>query len=156
MEILTAYFKRSLGRYGERDSPQVADLVQETLLAIHEKRATFDPNELFGPWMFAIARYKTIDYFRKHTREKPAAEWEPLEATLITDDSSGEFATHEDLETLLSVLPEKQKALLRKLKLEGKSVKEVSAEFGMSETALKVNVHRAMKTLKLRLREEME
>ena len=155
MELLTAYFRRSVGR-GERDSPQVADLVQETMLAIHEKRATFDTRERFGPWMYAIARYKMIDFFRKYSREKPAGDWERLEATLVSVGDSESLATHEDLESLLGCLPEKQGRLLRRLKLEGRSVKDVSAEFGMTETALKVSVHRAMKTLKLRLREEME
>jgi RNA polymerase sigma-70 factor (ECF subfamily) len=156
MEILTGYFRRSLGRGRNTETPEVGDLVQETLLAIHEKRATFDTREKFGPWMFAIARYKMIDYFRKSGREKVAADWEGLEATLVTEGDSESLATHEDLECLLGYLPPKQGELLRMLKLEGRSVKDVSKEVGMTETALKVTVHRAMKTLKLRLREEME
>jgi RNA polymerase sigma-70 factor (ECF subfamily) len=156
MEILTGYFSRSLGRGRNADSPEVGDLVQETLMAIHEKRATFDPSARFGPWMFAIARYKMIDYFRRNGREKVSADWERLEATLVSEGDSESLATHEDLECLLGFLPEKQGTLLRMLKLEGRSVKDVSESFGMSESALKVTVHRAMKTLKLRLKEEME
>ena len=155
MDLLTAYFRRSISR-GVENSPQVADLVQETMLAIHEKRATFNPSERFGPWMYAIARYKMIDFFRKNSREKVAGDWDRLEATLVSEGDSESLATHEDLESLLGCLPEKQSRLLRMLKIEGRSVKEVSEELGMTETALKVTVHRAMKVLKLRLREELE
>ncbi len=156
METLTNYFRRSIHGGRDADSPQVKDLVQETLLAIHEKRSTFDPRERFGPWMFAIARYKMIDFFRKHAREKVAGDWDRLEATLVTEGDSERLATHEDLEVVLGYLPERQGNILRMLKLEGRSVREVAEETGMTETALKVTVHRAMKTLKIRLREEME
>src|SRR5579871_3679786 len=58
---LRAYFTRRLAS----DSSQAEDLVQETLLAIHLKRATYDPRQKFTPWAYAIARYKLIDFVRR-------------------------------------------------------------------------------------------
>src|SRR5580704_999108 len=66
---LRAFYARRLG------SGDVEDLVQEALLAIHVKRATFDPRFDFTPWAFAIARYKLVDHFRR-TGARPSM---PLE-----------------------------------------------------------------------------
>src|SRR5882672_3678392 len=85
LEILSHYFTRTLGRWGDHQSAQVEDLVQETLLAVHEKRGTFDASQPLGPWMFAIARYKLVDWIRKRAREKPAADWDRLESSLFID-----------------------------------------------------------------------
>jgi RNA polymerase sigma-70 factor, ECF subfamily len=156
IEMLTNYFRRSLGRAGSSENPQVADLVQETLLAIHEKRGTFDPSQKVGPWMFAVARYKMIDFFRTNGRESVSKNWDILEATLVSESESEAFNNHKDLESLLDGLPEKQKQMIRMLKLEGRSVRDVAKKIGMSESAIKVALHRAMKTLKLRLREGTE
>ena len=38
--------------------------MQETLLAMHNKRDTYDPGQPVTPWMFAIARYKLVDLLR--------------------------------------------------------------------------------------------
>ena len=150
-QMLENYYRRALGP----DSPQIADLTQETLLAIHEKRATYDPRQLFGPWLFAIARYKLIDFYRRGQRERLAYSdeaWERLERTLVAPDAAQEFATHVDLETLLSELPERPGRILRLLKVQGWSLKETAAETGMTEGALKVAVHRALRTLRQKLR----
>jgi len=156
MEMLEKYYGRLLAKIGSVGSLQSADLVQETLLATHQKRGTFDPRSPFGPWLFAIARYKFVDFVRKNLRERVAFDWDALESSLLADTKTEEFDVHEDLESVLGMLPEKQSRLLRLLKLEGKSVKEVSESTGMSETALKVTVHRAIKALKTRMRQELK
>ena len=55
-----------LRRYFARRLPpaMVDDAVQDTLLAVHEKRHTYDPARPFDPWLAAIARYKWIDRLR--------------------------------------------------------------------------------------------
>src|SRR6516225_8504459 len=49
-------------RVGDAD---IEDAVQETLLAIHLKRHTWDRNQKLGPWVNAIARHKIIDAMRR-------------------------------------------------------------------------------------------
>jgi RNA polymerase sigma-70 factor (ECF subfamily) len=63
---LRAYYARRLGR----DAADVEDLVQETLIAMHTRRATYDDRQPFTPWVHAIARYKLIDHFRRSSRRR--------------------------------------------------------------------------------------
>ncbi|HET6970782.1 MAG TPA: sigma-70 family RNA polymerase sigma factor, partial [Phenylobacterium sp.] len=60
-ERLAVYFGRRLSQDHAAD---LEDLVQETLLAIHRRRATYDPGQPFTAWAYAVARYKLIDYLR--------------------------------------------------------------------------------------------
>jgi RNA polymerase sigma-70 factor, ECF subfamily len=50
-----AYYKRRMMR-ALRGAEEAEDLVQETLLAVHLKRDTYDPEALFTPWLHAIVR----------------------------------------------------------------------------------------------------
>lgn len=145
---LRAYYGRRLGT----GSAEVEDLVQETLLAIHLKRATFDRSQLFTPWAYAIARYKLLDHFRR-TGRRPTT---PLEDTaeLIADSNPEEGAVRRDIESLLGALPERQQALMRDVKILGLSMEEAGEKHGMSSGAVKVAVHRAMKQLKSSVTDE--
>ena len=61
--------------YARRIAPQsVDDLIQETLMSLHAKRATYDPSRPFYPWLAAIARYRWIDALRKMTRDEELGE----------------------------------------------------------------------------------
>ena len=139
---LSVFFARRLGASeGERE-----DLVQETLIAIHTRRETYDRHQPFTPWLFAIARYKLADHFRRVGRR----------GTVSLDETAMEFAVEggaaaaearRDVDTALAALPERTRGLLRMLKIEGASVAETAARFEMSEGAVKVAAHRAMKSL---------
>jgi RNA polymerase sigma-70 factor (ECF subfamily) len=58
---LRPFFRRRLFNGGE----DAEDLVQETLIAIHAKRATWDRGQPFTAWAFAIARHKLVDALRR-------------------------------------------------------------------------------------------
>ncbi|MFZ8528631.1 sigma factor, partial [Staphylococcus aureus] len=59
------------GFYARRLPPaMVDDAVQDTLIAIHEKRHTYDPERPFKPWLMAVARYKWIDRLRSMSRSR--------------------------------------------------------------------------------------
>ena len=138
---LRAYYGRRLGP-GAAD---LEDLVQEALLAVHLKRETWDRGQLFTPWAYAIARYKLLDHFRRTGRRQAI----PLEdaGELIAEGNPEEGAVRRDVSTLLAKLPAKQRALIADVKLSGLSMEEAAAKAGMSVTATKVSIHRAMKTL---------
>lgn len=149
MKTLQVYYQNSLRKFGRgSDQALTKDLVQETLLAIHQKRATYRSDEAFGPWLFAIARYKMIDFFRRHSRESLVEDWDLLEASLVAENALMEVDQKEDLDRLFEALSEKQKELLKLLKLEGLSIKEAAQKLGMSESAVKVAAHRALKLVK--------
>ncbi len=135
---LRAYFAKRAGADAE-------DLVQETLIAIHTKRATYDPALPFTAWVHGIARYKLIDAWRKNKRH----------ATVALDDAPELFAHDEaeaagakrDVEKLLAKLPPQKRDLVRAVKLEGRSIAEEAKATGLSETVVKVTVHRAVKSM---------
>lgn len=134
------------GYYGRRIAPDdVEDLVQETLLSMHVHRATYDTKQPLTAWVYAIARYKMIDHFRR-TKSRQTVPLDHTENLLAANGTEAAIAER-DVEQLLSNLPEGTRKLLRQTKLEGLTTAEAGATTGLSETAVKVRVHRAMKTL---------
>ena len=132
---------------------QVEDLVQETLLAMHTRRLTYDPRLPFTAWVYAIARHKLADLLRRSRRHAAAAHVpiddlaDFLRAEPGEPDSAG---ARRDLDKVLASLPERVGTLIRRVKVEQRPVAEVAAASGMSEGAVKVAVHRGLKALAAR------
>lgn len=124
------------------------DLVQETLIAIHAKRTTWDRNQAFTGWAFAIARHKLIDHLRRRGR-RPT---HPLDeaSDLFADHTVEDGATRADLGRCLALLPARQRRLIEDVRLKGLSVAEAAAKHGYTLTAAKVSIHRSMKSLNAR------
>lgn len=128
---------------------EVEDLVQETLLALHLQRGTYDPELPVTAWVLAIARHKLIDLWRRRGRREQFHD--PLDDV---DEAQLAAAAHEgeaqrDLDKLLQALPLAQRQAIVLTKLEGLSVAEASQRTGASESAIKVQVHRGLKRLAL-------
>jgi RNA polymerase sigma factor (sigma-70 family) len=138
---LRAYYLRRLGE--ARDDAE--DLVQETLIAMHRRRDSYDPSQPLTAWVYAIARYRLIDHFRR--RKVRAAV--PLEdaGALFAEDQIEPAMARRDVSRLLDTLPAARAALIRATKIEGMTNAEAGRMAGVSEAAVKVNVHRALKTL---------
>src|SRR6266568_6394844 len=141
---LRAYYKSRLGRIG-RSATEAEDLTQEALMAIHTRRHTYDPAEALT-WVYAIARYKLIDHLRRTRASMTDLPIEDAEEVLAQDDYVGTESAN-DLTKLLSELPEKMRRAIQAVKLDGLSVVEAASRCGMSESAVKVNVHRGLRAL---------
>jgi RNA polymerase sigma-70 factor (ECF subfamily) len=143
---LRAYFARRLGPA----SAETEDLVQETLLAIHLKRDTYDPHQPFTPWAYAIGRYKLLDHYRRSGVRRAV----PLEdaGVLIASESADEGATRRDLAQLMGELPARQRALIEDVKLTGFSIEEAAQRQGVTPGAAKVAIHRALQRLARKVR----
>ncbi|WP_086620095.1 sigma-70 family RNA polymerase sigma factor [Erythrobacter tepidarius] len=135
---LERYFRR-------RVAPgQMEDLVQEVLMALHHKRATWDSSRAFLPWLAAIARYRWVDHLRRVYR----SEEEALGDHDAAEDSEEEAVlARMSLERLFVHLPDKQVEAIELVKIEGLSIEEASHRTGQSESAVKVNIHRGLKKL---------
>lgn len=142
---LRAYFRSRLPRAG-RTAEEAEDLVQETLLAIHTRRHTYDPGELLTPWVYAIARYKLIDYLRQSRGRLSDAPIEDASEVTAADDHSASESSI-DLGKLLAKLPPKVRMSIQYVKIEGLSVADAAVRCGISESAVKINIHRGLKTL---------
>ena len=142
---LRGYYKGKLARIG-RDTTEAEDLVQEAVLAIHFKRHTYDPTEPFTPWVHAIARYKLIDFLRRTRTSLVDVPVEEADAMMAHDDNLSAESTY-DLKRLMQRLPEKMRCSIEAVKLDGQSIAEAAARCGISESGVKVNIHRGLKTL---------
>lgn len=142
---LRGYFRRRLMNLPD----EVEDLVQETLLALHLKRGTYDSALPVSAWVVAIARHKLVDLWRRRGRHE--ALHDPFdELDVAAEPAAGAHnETRRDLEKLLQQLPEAQRRSILLTKVEGLSVAEASRRTGASESAIKVQVHRGLKRLTL-------
>ena len=147
---LRAYFSRRL----RADPMQTEDLVQETLIAIHAKRATYDASQPLTAWVYAIARYKLIDHYRRAGRRS----FTPIEDEdgLFVADESAAANARADIARGLSHLAPRARDLVVSVKLNEEPVADVARRTGMSESAVKVAVHRGFQKLAARLRGEGE
>jgi RNA polymerase sigma-70 factor (ECF subfamily) len=127
-------------------------VVQETLLALHLKRNTWDASQPLGPWVRAIARHKLIDALRRRGRRIQV----PIESVLDTlaaeDNTSG--VDRQDAERLVEGLKGKQREVVRAIGLDGQSIKDVAKRMQMKEVAVRVALHRGLKTLGARHRKD--
>ena len=145
---LRAYFRKRLFQRPD----EVEDLVQETLLAVHNQRHTYRTQQPLTAWVHAIARYKLVDLLR--ARASREALTDPLDDELEVFASSDTDAADakKDLHKLLAGLPERQRLPIVHVKLEGLSVVEAAQLTGMSESAIKIGVHRGLKALAAKIR----
>jgi RNA polymerase sigma-70 factor (ECF subfamily) len=142
---LRGYYRRHLVRSG-RSAEEAEDLVQEALLAIHLKRHTFDVETLLTPWVHAVARYKLVDYLRRNRISPLIVPIDDHRDLVATDEEASIESTH-DLGRLLGKLPEKTRRTIEAVKLEGKTVAETAARYQMSESNVKITIHRGLKAL---------
>ncbi|MCB8883476.1 sigma-70 family RNA polymerase sigma factor [Acidisoma cellulosilytica] len=136
---------------------QVEDVVQEVLITLHRARATYDPTRPFLPWLRAIADRRSIDLLRRSGRQAGREVHDPFAYENFASD-------HQDADNRLEAddraqalrrnvadLPAGQRQAAERLGLAGESLEEAAAATGRSKTALKVNLHRALKGLRLRM-----
>ena len=129
-------------RLGDAD---VEDAVQETLLAIHLKRHTWDPSLTLAPWVNAIARHKIIDAMRRRgaRRAEPIEDFEDFLAAPEEDDPHA----LSDARKLMQALNPRQRDIVQSISLDGQSISATAARLNMTEVAVRVALHRALKSL---------
>ncbi|WBY16559.1 sigma-70 family RNA polymerase sigma factor [Erythrobacteraceae bacterium WH01K] len=123
---------------------QLDDLVQDVLVSLHRKRASWDPDRAFMPWLAAIARYRWVDHLRRVYR---SAEDELRDADAPHDSEEEAVMARMSLDRLFVQLPEKQADVIELVTIEGLSIAEAPRRTGQSESLVKVNIHRGLKKL---------
>ena len=147
LKDLAAHVRAFLRRRLASLPDEIEDLVQDTLLAVHNQRHTYRADQPVTAWVHAIARYKLIDLLR--SRSVREALHDPIDddmALFAASDTEAADARR-DVAQLLEQLPDNQRLPIVHTKLEGLSVAEAAAATGMSESAIKVGVHRGLKAL---------
>lgn len=155
LKELSAHLRAFLRKRLTTLPDEVEDLVQELLLAVHNQRHTYDPGQPITAWVYAMARYKLVDLLRRRSRKELLND--PLDEEdddlLMSSDSEAAEARR-DLAKLLAGLPDRQRAPIIHMKIEGLSVAETARLTGMSPSAVKVGVHRGLKALAAKIRNE--
>jgi RNA polymerase sigma-70 factor, ECF subfamily len=141
---LRAATRRGFAQFGAAMN-DVEDVVQETLLAIHLKRHTWDPSQPLGPWVRAIARHKLIDALRRRGRRIEI----PIEAVIdfLPAEEPRNDLDRQDAQRLIGELIGRQQTIVRSISVEGKSIRDVAENLGMNEGAVRVALHRGLKAL---------
>ncbi|MBY5740890.1 sigma-70 family RNA polymerase sigma factor [Rhizobium leguminosarum] len=123
---------------------EAEDVVQEVLLTIHLKRGTWDPSRPLGPWLSTIVRNKVVDSLRRRGRQTV-----PIEDVIATLKTDERIATSDriDIEQILGKLKDPQRTIVQSISIEGSSVRETADRLKMTEVAVRVSLHRALKGL---------
>jgi RNA polymerase sigma factor (sigma-70 family) len=141
--LLRSFYRRRLPD-AEDD---VEDFVQETLITVHTRRETYDRDRRFTAWLYAIARHRLIDHFR---RRRTAVPLDEAKLDLMVENSEEAVLAHIDVERLLATLSPKQARAIRDTQVNGLSVAEAAAHAGLGESDIKVSVHRGLRALAAR------
>ncbi len=145
---LRAFARRAFARSG-LSGEEVEDAVQETLLAVHLKRHTWDEGQPLTPWVKAIARNKVIDALRK----KKGSFHVPIDDVIDTlaDDRTSDLGQAADVANAVSHLKARDREIVVAMSIEGKSARDVAEKLAITEGAVRVALHRALKTLAVTL-----
>jgi RNA polymerase sigma-70 factor (ECF subfamily) len=144
--------RRGLVRAG-RSVEDSEDIVQETLLVMHLKRDSWDDSQPLEPWLHAIARHKLIDHLRRRGFKDHVDIDEHAET--LAAPQAGEEGASADAMRMLASLPERQRRIVEAISIEGLSARDVGGRLGMSEGAVRVALHRALKALAAVYRKEV-
>lgn len=143
-DVLRRYYMRRIG------ADDAEDLVQEALIALHTRRATYDREQAFTPWLYAIARYKLLDHMRRARVRATVPLDDQME--LAAQDETEAASARRDLDRMLETLSPETQAMIRKVKIEGFTTQEAAAQSGRSEISVRVGIHRGLKSLANNLR----
>lgn len=142
---LVRVFVRRHARGGE----SLEDVIQDTLLAIHQYRHTYDPARPARPWILAIAKHRLIDAVRKQRRRSATeVQEEATTAELHARESPAAPCSAGLLAQAWAALSKAQREIIELLKVEGYSVAEIARKTGRSEASVKVTAHRGYKVLR--------
>lgn len=142
--VLRAVARRRLAAMGQSNA-DAEDVVQETLLAVHLKRHTWDPTAPLGPWVSAIARHKLLDVVRRRgfRIDVPIDDF----AEVLPTAAPQERLSQRDADRHLDALPARQRDVVRAIAIDGLSITQAAARHGMNEGAVRVALHRGLAAL---------
>jgi len=132
-------------RAGRMQADAVEDIVQEVLLAIHQKRHTWRDDDPLRPWLFAITRYKVVDAFRA----RGSMVHLPLEdfVDVLVAQTGTDPTAHRDMMAVIGHLDPRSAAIVTAVGIDGANIAETGRQMDMTAGAVRVALHRAMKRL---------
>jgi RNA polymerase sigma-70 factor (ECF subfamily) len=147
--VLRAAARRGLKSAG-MDSTDAEDVVQDTLLAVHLKRQSWDEDLPISPWLRAILRHKMIDALRRRGRRTDV----PVDdlAEILAAEASESSMLVYDVDRHLDSLPKGQRNAVRAIAVDGASIAEAAVRLSMTTGAVRVALHRGLAALATKLK----
>lgn len=152
LRALGAHLRAFLRRRLYRLPDEIEDIVQEILIAVHNGRHTYQPDQPLTAWTHAIARYKIVDYLRHRSRHEALHDTLDDQDAIFAESDEEAVAARHDVDKLLAHLPDRHRLPIVHVKLQGFSVAETAHITGLSESAIKVGIHRGLKALAAKIR----
>lgn len=143
---LKGQIRRVQYRLGSKGLADAEDVLQETLLSVHNRLHTYDPAYPVIAWVNAIARHKIIDHYRASGQRRGHVNIDEI-VDVMADPVVAQPGAAQDVARMLAGLPVNLRRPIEDVKLLGLSIAEAAAASGMSESAVKVGIHRGMKRL---------
>ena len=128
------------------------DVVQDVLLTIHLKRQSWREDAPLRPWLYAVTRHKVVDAFRARGQRIDLPVDDFIEVLAAPADPDP-FET-QDMDRVIDRLDPRAAQIVRAIGVDGETAADTGARLGMSEGAVRVALHRALKSL-AQLRERM-
>jgi len=141
---------------------RIDDVVQDVLLTIHRARAAYDPSRPFDAWLRVIAERRAIDHLRQARRRGAREVYAPLAFESHADDTADPTRGLDQQDDsgrigqAIAALPDRQREAVRYLVIEEQSLAETAAATGRTKGSLKVNLHRALKALRLHMGPDLD
>ncbi|HEX4262272.1 MAG TPA: sigma-70 family RNA polymerase sigma factor [Acetobacteraceae bacterium] len=148
---------RAIARRRGLSPDRAEDAVQEVLLTIHRVRHTYDPSRPFSAWLRAITERRVIDALRRDGRRQAREVHDPIameaepDGTPEPGDAIDAIRQMGQVRAALASLPPRQREAVEQIGLRGRSLAEAAEATGRTKVTLKVNLHRALKTLRTRI-----
>jgi RNA polymerase sigma-70 factor, ECF subfamily len=148
LDGVAGYLRGTLRRRLRSCESDIEDVLQEILIALHKGLHTYRRQVPLTAWIAAIVRHKVADHFRGHAQRDALNEpFDDVHGELFSVSTAESVEASRDVERLLKTLPDKQRASITAVKLNGMSIAETAQATGLSEAAVKVGIHRGIKAL---------
>ncbi|WP_210215321.1 sigma-70 family RNA polymerase sigma factor [Lichenihabitans psoromatis] len=147
---------RRVARHQGVQVDRLDDVIQDVLITVHRARQTYDPTRSFSAWLGVIARRRAIDSLRRNGRQDRREVFAPIDYENHADPAAdarqtrGGEAPDDAMMAALDRLPTGQREAIEVLALRQLSLDEAADFTGKTKGALKVNMHRALKSLRAR------
>ncbi len=131
-----------------KDKSLAQDMTQNVFEKMIKYKASYKNQQCFKAWLFTIARNTNIDHHRKKKYHMVSDDIDMVDGCKSAQVIMERDERHRTLNLALDRLPEHEKELIVLTKFEKMKYSEVAQITGLSESALKVKVHRTIKKLK--------
>ena len=137
------------------DHASACDITQECFIRLWKKRELFHENDSVSGFIFTVAKNLQIDHYRKNKFIAFQDDWQNEACDFMEQPLSGDDLSYlrSRVRRALSELSESQRDAYMLFQIAGRSIKEIARITGVSESNVKIRIHRAREKLSILLQD---